>query len=126
MKLIGLGPELNLTEKDSGLDLTTINMSDILEQEDVPERETTVDEDDGLENIDMIINGDDLIIEEPAYVPVETPVDEEELDGVGGPVPPTITEKMSLEEIQEELIRITIELEQIIEEVQILINNNSL
>ena len=115
-KLVGMGPELNLTERDSGLDFTEIDINNFSNGKpadaegsgvatELPTVEDIMEEEDGLENIETII-------EEP-----------EEIEGIGGPIPGS-EEVMSLEEIEQELERIIKEIEILIVEVQKLANSN--
>ncbi|MBU3942653.1 hypothetical protein KKA24_01570 [Patescibacteria group bacterium] len=100
-KMIGMGPELNLTEKDSGLDFAII--------------EPIIEEVEVIKEISTPI--------EIKKVKKVKEVKDEELIGIGGPIPGT-EEKMSLAEIEAEVIRIQIEVERITIEIQNLTNSN--
>jgi len=104
-KIIGLRPELNLTEQDSGLDLSTVNLANVLDKDPV-----SIQEDEPIEEITT------------NFEEVEIPSQIEETNGIGGPIPGT-EEEISLEEIKEQVDRITIEVERITEEVKNLVSN---
>lgn len=92
MKLIGLGPELDLAKEDSGLDMTSIDIDALLAQD--TEEESIIEEDDGFENLDMIISAVEDIGDE----------DPEEL-------------VIASDDIQKELLRIKAEIDKIAEEI---------
>ena len=68
-KIVGLGPELNLAEEDSGIDFTNIDIDDLLSTPEpaveISSETEKIIEDDSLANLDAIINsGEELIISE--------------------------------------------------------------
>ncbi len=112
-KMIGMGPELNLTEKDSGLDLTIINPENFSKREEaIKEITTNIIKEEKIEEVG----------EKPTVVQ-DLGVAREELTGIGGPIPGT-EDIMSLEEIQSEINRIQVEIDRISVEIQNLTNNN--
>lgn len=114
-KMIGMGPELNLTEKDSGLDFTTIDT------ENFSKTEPIVEEVEVIKEISTPIE----IKEAREVIEIKEikEVQDEELTGIGGPIPGT-EDSMSLAEIEAEVIRIQVEIDRITIEIQNLTNNN--
>jgi len=106
-KLIGMGPELNLTEKDSGLDMSSVDIDNLFSKKEEP----TIEE-DGLEdlntslkiNLDTITSTDDGLIMEQIF-------DEE-----------TLPKKkvVASDNIQEELLRIQKEINNIAQKVEVI------
>ena len=113
-KIIGLGPELNLAEEDSGIDFTNINMDDLLStSEPIIETSSEIEkiaEDDGLANLDAIINsGEELIISEDEITkevlvaPITVDNSQDELLRI----------KNEIDRIAGEVERITLEIQQL-------------
>jgi len=113
-KIVGLGPELNLAEEDSGIDFTNIDIDDLLSAPE-PTVETSSEaekivEDDSLANLDAIINsGEELIISEDeitkevTVVPVAVDNFQDELLKI----------KDEIDRIAGEVERITLEVQQL-------------
>lgn len=111
---IMIGPELELAE-DSGLDLSNVNIEEmIIEQSESIEESTE-------ESIEEKV--EETSAEEPLVSKDEIPK-EEVIIGIGGPVESVIVvseNKMTLEDIEQEINRITKEVERIDENVQSLV-----
>jgi len=104
---INVSPEIELS-KDSGLDLSGVNLEEIIADRNDSEEEQE---------------------QEPAFVPLSGTTAGEEIIGIGGPMPSeeleqeilVVQRQMTLEEIQQEVNRIAQEVERIEKEVQELI-----
>jgi len=118
-----VSPGIELS-KDSGLDLSEVNLEEIIadrnDSEEEQEQEPASVPPAGGATAGL-----------PAFVPLSgTTAGEEEIIGIGGPVPSEESEQeilivqrqMTLEEIQQEVNRIAQEVERIDKEVQELIN----
>ncbi len=106
-KIVGLGTEINLTQEDPDLDMTSIDMESLLSEKkkDYP----VVEEDDGLENLDTIIKNEpteEVIIsedEKTKEVPLVVDNSEQELLRI----------KEQIDRISKEVERITQEVERL-------------
>ena len=101
-----IGPELELAE-DSGLDLSNVNIEEI-----ITEQSESIDEEIIEEDIKESLPEDPVLIEDEVII------------GIGGPVEPIIVvseKKMTLEEIEQEVNRITKEVERIDKDIQTLV-----
>jgi hypothetical protein len=113
-----IGPELELA-KDSGLDLSEVNIEEIIaDQPEAPKEEKI--EEASLEEV--VIEDQEREEEEPQVL------GEEVIIGIGGPIEPIIEDpvvisekKMTLGEIEQEVNRITKEVDRIDKDVQALV-----
>jgi len=106
-RLVGLGPELNLAEEDSGLDLSSIDIDNLF-----PKEEPVIEEDDGFEELDTSLKVDlDTVTTTDGGLTMEQIFDEE-----------TLLEKkvVATNNNQEELLRIQDKINEIAQEVEVI------
>ena len=108
-KLIGIGPELNLTKDSPDLDLSNINLEDFLD-----ERPDSSSQDGEKQESSRVVEEDVLIVEDVLEEKVITDTLEY---GIGGPVPGVSTSST----LENNLLKISEELERISDSVNNLI-----
>ena len=108
-KLVGIGPELNLAEEDSGLDMSNINIDNLFSTK---EDESIIEENDGFEELDTSLKIDlDTVTGVDGGLTMEQVFDEE-----------TLPEKKvtASGNSQEELLKIQEEINNIAQKVEII------
>lgn len=121
-KLVGIGPELNLAQEDSGLDMSNIDIDNLFSAK---EDEQVIEENDGFEELDTSLKIDlDTITSTDGGLTMEQVFDEETLPEKEVTTGDNIQKELL--KIQEEINNIAQKVEVIKIEVQILIVSQEL